>query len=72
VLADWQGSEKLLVFKTAASTQGQIYFAEHTDGRKSGDPKPQLAYAKHVATANSLNARKVTVDPLGRVRWAND
>lgn len=66
VLANWKGQEKLLTFKTAASTQGQIYFAEHTDARRSSDQ------AKFVATANSLDARKVTVDPLGRIRWAND
>lgn len=66
VLANFKGEEKLLTFKTAASTQGQIYFAEHTDARKSAD------YKKYVAKANTLDARKVTVDPLGQVRWAND
>jgi len=66
VLADWNGTEKLLVFKTAASTQGQIYFAEHTDARRSSQQ------AKYVANANTLRARKVTVTPLGRIRWAND
>lgn len=66
VLADWKGDQKLLTFKTAASTQGQIYFAEHTDARRSSDQ------TKFVATANSLVAKKITVDPLGRTRWAND
>jgi len=66
VLADWKGEEKLLVFKTASSTQGQIWFAEHTDSRKSSE------YKQFVANANTLNARKVTVNPLGRIRWAND
>lgn len=66
VLANWKGEEKLLTFKTAASTQGQIYFAEHNDARKGSE------YRKHVASANTLNAQKVTVDPLGRIRWAND
>jgi CRISPR-associated endonuclease Csn1 len=66
VLANWKDGERLLTFKTAASTQGQIYFAEHTDARRSSDQ------TKFVATANSLDARKVTVDPLGRIRWAND
>ncbi len=66
ILADWKGTDKLLVFKTAASTQGQIYFAEHVDARRSADQ------TKFVAKANTLNARKVTVDLLGRVRWAND
>lgn len=66
VLANWKGEDKLLAFKTAASTQGQIYLAEHTDARRSSEQK------KFVATANSLDARKVTVTPLGRIRWAND
>ncbi len=66
VLANWKGQEKLLKFKTAASTQGQIYFAEHTDARRSSEQR------KYVANASTLDARKVTVDPLGRVRWAND
>jgi CRISPR-associated endonuclease Csn1 len=66
VLANWKGEEKLLTFRTAASTQGQIYFAEHTDARRSNEQ------AKFVATANSLDAKKVTIDPLGRIRWAND
>ncbi len=66
VLANYKGEEKLLVFRTAASTQGQIYFVEHTDARRGKSQKP------FVFTANTLNARKVTVDPIGRVRWAND
>lgn len=68
VLAQVKGRERpaLLTFKTAASTQGQIYFALGTDARRSGDQ------TKYVFNCNTLNARKVTVDPLGRIRWAND
>jgi len=66
VLANWKGEQKLLVFKTASSTQGQIWFAEHTDARRSAD------YRQYVANANTLDARKVTIDPLGRIRWASD
>lgn len=66
VLADWKGKEKLLMFKTAPSTSGQMRFAEHTDSRKSSD------YCRFTFMPNTLNARKVTVDPLGRIRWAND
>ena len=66
VLANWDGQEKLLVYKTAASTQGQIRFVEHCDARRSSEQK------KLSATANTLDARKVTVDLLGRIRWAND
>lgn len=66
VLAKVKGEEKLLLFKTAASTQGQIYFVEHTDARRSSEQK-RIAFK-----ANTLAARKVTITPLGRVRWAND
>ena len=66
VLADWKGENKLLTFKTSSSTQGQLWFAEHTDARKSSE------YKQRVANANTLNAKKVTVDPIGRIRWAND
>jgi len=66
VLANVDDEQKLLVFKTATSTQGQIYFVDHTDARRSGDQK------KFVFRANTLDARKVTIDPFGRVRWAND
>jgi CRISPR-associated endonuclease Csn1 len=65
-LASFQGVERLVWFKTGASTQGQLYFVTHTDAR------PDKEIKKFVATANSLKARKVTVDPLGRIRWAND
>lgn len=66
VLAKWKGETKLLQFKTAASTQGQLYFVEPTDARRSADQR------QFVFTANTLDARKATVDPLGRIRWAND
>jgi len=66
VLANIKGQERLLCYRTSASTQGQIYFVDHRDARKSADTQ------KFVANANTLNARKVTVDMLGRIRWAND
>jgi CRISPR-associated endonuclease Csn1 len=66
VLADINGEEKLLVFKTAASTSGQMWFSEHTDARRSSEQKV------FSFKAGTLKARKVTVDLLGRIRWAND
>ena len=66
VLAEFGGQERLLCYRTSASTQGQIYFVDHRDARKSAEVK------KFVANANTLKARKVTVDPLGRLRHAND
>lgn len=64
VLLNFKGEDRLVVFRTAASTQGQIYFADHRDS------KPD--YDKMVVMAGTLRGRKVTVDPLGRIRDAND
>lgn len=66
VLADWKGEERLLVYKTAASTTGQMWFTEHTDARKSSDCQ------EYTFRASTFTAKKVTVDPLGRIRWAGD
>ena len=66
VLGTFKGKERLVRFSTAASTQGQLYFVEHTDVR------PSATVVKYPKMANTLNGRKVTVDPLGRLRWAND
>jgi CRISPR-associated endonuclease Csn1 len=66
VLGSWNGEERLAVFNTAASTSGQMWFIAHTDARKSSDCK------KYTSMVNTLGCRKVTVDPLGRIRWAND
>lgn len=62
-----KGGDQLMIFNTAASTQGQIYFHHHTDAR------PANKKQKFVVTANSMSrdARKVTVDPLGRIRSAD-
>jgi len=56
------------VFNTAASTSGQMWFVRHTDARKSS--QQQTVSVK--ASTMSPKARKVTIDPLGRIRWAND
>jgi CRISPR-associated endonuclease Csn1 len=66
VLGTFKGKEQLVRFVTAASTQGQLYFVSHTDAR------PSKEVTKYAAKANTLVGRKVTVDVLGRIRWAND
>lgn len=66
VWANWKGTSKLLIYKTASSTQGTICFIDHTDAKRSKDQ------TKFRANTNTLDARKVTVDPIGRIRWAND
>jgi hypothetical protein len=66
VVAQVSGNDILLQYKTAVSTRGFICFVEHTDARRSSDQKQVVIYA------NRLDAKKVTVDPVGRIRWAND
>jgi len=66
VIADRDGKNRLLVFRTSAATEQKFTFTEHSDARRSADAK------KINVSANVLTARKVTVDPLGRIRWAHD
>lgn len=66
VLAEIKGEKRLLKYKTGASTQGQMYFVD------SNDARPDKRAKKFATKANTLKARKVTVDILGRIRWAND
>ncbi len=67
VLASFDGKhEKLVRFITAASTTQQMLFAVHTDARMSAELR------KFSAMPKTLHGRKVLVDVLGRLRWAND
>lgn len=66
VLAEIDGRSQLLTFNTAASTSEQMWFFGHTDARRRADRK------KYTFQPSTLKARKVTVNPLGRIRWAND
>lgn len=66
VWATIKGQEGLWVYRTAASTQGQIYFVFHTDAR------PESKKFKPAVNANTLDGQKVIVDPLGRICDAND
>lgn len=64
VFGRFKGKDRLVCFKTCASTQGQLYFAEHTDARRGSD------YEKFVVTAGTISGEKVAVDLLGRLRRA--
>jgi len=66
VLGNFKGQERLCVFQTGASTTNQMIFAAHTDARRSSEKE------RFSAKPGTLASRKVTVDPLGRIRWAND
>lgn len=67
VLMKYNGKEDLYRFDTAASTTGQMWFRHHTVAGKSSN-KIGVVSKK----PSTFDGRKVTVDPLGRIRWAND
>ena len=68
VLAIINGQERLLKLRTSISTRKNVVFQVSEDARRD--------YREINANKNTLfekySARKVTVDPLGRIRWAND
>lgn len=66
LLAKLDGRERLVVVSTLVSTQGRIHVVDATDSRPGAQKKDVGK------TPNSLIARKVTVTPLGEIRWAND
>jgi len=58
--------ERLMIFRSGTSTQGQLYFKDCTDARRDDDvPKGDKPSAK---MAGTLKARRVSVDLLGRIR----
>jgi CRISPR-associated endonuclease Csn1 len=67
VLVEHNGQTGLYRFDTAAATSGQMWFRFHTAGGRSVDKLGVIS-----KTPNTLKARKVTIDVLGRIRWAND
>jgi CRISPR-associated endonuclease Csn1 len=58
----------LFVFRTAASTSKQMWFVRPTDARRSAEADTISVKPSTM----SPHARKITIDPLGRIRWAND
>lgn len=70
VLIEQNGQDRLMIVSTLVSTQKRIHLVDAYDARRSSE-KPDIGLAP-----NSLiikhNARKVTVDLLGRLRWARD
>lgn len=67
VLLRHKGHEALYRFTTAASTSWQMWFRLHTVAGKSSDKRGVVS-----KMPDTLDARKVTVDRIGRLRWAAD
>lgn len=66
LLAEFQGEQRPVVVTTLISTQKRIHIVDANDAR------PAAKKTNEGKTPNSLCGRKITVDPLGRIRWAND
>ena len=50
---------------------GRLHYKLHTDARKADELRPLNQYVSP-ANMHKFNARKVTVTPVGQIRWAND
>lgn len=72
VLAHTKEGEKILTFSTAASSSRQMWFIEHTDARPKSHKDKERKRKEFSFMPNTFDSRKVTVDPIGRIRWAND
>lgn len=66
VCATLRGEEGLFVFLNAAATSQEMRFKKHNDARPPKGP------ALYTAKRNAFQGVKVTVDPIGRIRNAND
>lgn len=67
VLLEHGGTTDYYRFETAASTSKQMWFRHHTFAGRSGDKRAQVS-----KSPGTFAGRKVVVDPIGRIRWAND
>lgn len=66
LVAEFEGKERLVAVSTLVSTQKRIHIVDANDARPSSKKK------NVGKTPTSLGGRKVIVDPIGRIRWAND
>ncbi len=67
VMLEHAGQTLLCTFETAASTTQQMHFRLHNAGGKSSDKAGMVS-----KKPSTFVGRKVTVTPLGEIRWAND
>jgi len=64
--AEFKGVERLVRVTTLVSTQERIHIVDARDAR------PSKTRVDEGRKPNTLKGRKVTVDPIGRLRWASD
>jgi len=68
---DGEDGERILCVVRKLDGTGRMHYKQHTDARPSGEIIKDNLYISPKAM-QKRNARKVTVDPLGRVRRAGD
>jgi len=66
VLANWKGQERILQMQTSVQTEKKVEFTDPSDAR------PSTQKAKYRCQASAIEGKKITIGPLGEVRWAND
>lgn len=67
VLLEHSGATSLYRFDTAAATSKQMWFRHHTAGGKSS-----LNIGRVSKKPGTLSVVKVTVDPIGQIRYSHD
>ena len=67
LLIEHNGKEDLYRLVRSASTSCQMWFKHHAAGGESSSKIGEIS-----KSPGTLKARKVTVNPIGQIRWAND
>lgn len=70
LLIETESGEELFRYSHSASTSQQMWFKHHCAAGKSSDKIGILS--KKPNSLFALDVKKVTVDPIGNIRWAND
>ncbi len=65
------GDRLLCAVRKLDQRSGRVHYKPHTDARQAGEINKDNLYLSPKAM-QELNARKVTVDPIGRIRRAGD
>jgi CRISPR-associated endonuclease Csn1 len=69
VWTKFEGEGSLYCYRKGTSTVKRLTFVNHRDARRSKEVK---MYHIMPGTFQKYEFRKVTIDPIGRIRWAND
>ena len=65
-MGELNGELRLLKYQKGKTTEDRFFLVDHLDAR------PAKTRELTGLSVNKMNLKKVTVDPIGRLRWAND